>query len=242
MYAFDGDLNAARVISIPRRRDFSIDLDTLLNTIQQQQPKIIFLANPNNPDGSLIDRQTLEMILALPVILVLDEAYVEFSQLAASLLREAPKSENLIVLRTFSKWAGLAGLRIGYGVFPDSLMPHLWKIKQPYNVSVAAAAAGLTSLQNADQLQDRLQIIISERTRLYQALQAISWLQPYPSNGNFILCRVLDRDALTLKNDLAREGILVRYFNKPGLRDHIRISIGKPEQNNALLNRMTKME
>ena len=242
MYAFDGDLNAARVISIPRHRDFSIDLENLMDVIQQQHPKIIFLANPNNPDGSLIDRQTLEMILAQPVILVVDEAYIEFTQPDASLIREAPKSENLVVLRTFSKWAGLAGIRVGYGVFPDSLMPHLWKIKQPYNVSVAAAAAALTSLQHIDQLQERVQIIISEREHFYRALQAISWLQPYPSNGNFILCRVLDRDALTLKNNLAREGILVRYFNKPGLRDHIRISIGKPENNTALLNRLTIME
>ena len=242
MYAFDGDLNAARVISIPRRKDFSIDLDTLTNIIQQQNPKIMFLANPNNPDGGLIDRQILDVILALPVILVLDEAYVEFSIPDASLIREVPKSENLVVLRTFSKWAGLAGLRVGYGVFPDSLMPHLWKIKQPYNVSVAASAAALTSLQHNDQIQERVQIIISERKRLFRALQAISWLQPYPSNGNYILCRVLDRDALTLKNNLARGGILVRYFNKPGLTDHLRISIGKPEHNTALLNQLSKME
>lgn len=242
MYAFDGDLNAAQVISIPRRKDFSIDLETLMNTIQQQHPKIIFLANPNNPDGSLIDRQTLDMILALPVILVIDEAYIEFSQPDASMIQEAPQSENLVVLRTFSKWAGLAGLRVGYGVFPDSLMPHLWKIKQPYNVSVAAASAAITSLQNVDQLHERVQILISERKRLYRALQVIHWLQPYPSNGNFILCRVLDRDALTLKNNLARSGILVRYFHKPGLTDHVRISIGKPEHNTALLNQLIKME
>jgi histidinol-phosphate aminotransferase len=242
MYAFDGDLNAAQVISVSRKKDFSLDLEILIDTIQRLHPKLLFLANPNNPDGSLIDRQLIEELLALPVVVVLDEAYIEFSPPDATLIQEAPRRENLIVLRTFSKWAGLAGLRVGYGVFPDNLMPHLWKIKQPYNVSVAAATAALTSMQGADQLQEREQKIISERKRLYQGLQAIPWLQPYPSNGNFILCRVLDRDALNLKNTLANSGILVRYFNKPGLTDHIRISIGKPEHNTLLLDRLTQME
>jgi histidinol-phosphate aminotransferase len=121
-------------------------------------------------------------------------------------------------------------------------MPHLWKIKQPYNVSVVATSAALTSLQSADQLQMRGEDIISERKHLYQSLQAIPWLQPYPTNGNFILCRVLDRDALDLQNTLARSGILVRYFDKPGLRNHIRISVGKPEHTKALVDQLTKME
>jgi len=242
MYAFDGDLNAAQVISVPRQQDFSLDSITLLEIIQRQNPKLIFLANPNNPDGSLIDRQLLEQILALPIIVVLDEAYIEFSPPDASMIQEVPHRENLVVLRTFSKWAGLAGLRVGYGVFPDNLMPYLWKIKQPYNVSTAAASAALTSLLAADQLQKRGQYIISERENLYQALKSIPWLHPYPSNGNFILCRVLDRDALTLQNTLTKSGILVRYFHKPGLKDHIRISVGKPEHTTAIIDRLTKME
>jgi len=242
MYAFDGELNAAQVISVPRQQDFSLDPETLLNTIQRRQPKLIFLANPNNPDGSLIDRQLLEKILALPVIVVLDEAYIDFSPPDTSMIQEVPRRKNLIVLRTFSKWAGLAGLRVGYGACPNNLMPYLWKIKQPYNVSVAATSAALTSLQGADQLQKRGQNIISERERLYQALQAIPWLQPYPSNGNFILCRLLDHEGLTLQIALARSGILVRYFDNPGLRNHIRISVGKPEHTKALVNQLTQME
>ena len=242
MYAFDGNMNAAQVISVPRQKDFSLDPETLISTILRLRPKLIFLANPNNPDGSLINPQVIEKILTLPVIVVLDEAYIEFSPPGHTLIQDVPHRENLVVLRTFSKWAGLAGLRVGYGVFPDSLMPHLWKIKQPYNVSVAAASAALTSLRGADQLRKQGQNIISERNRLYQALQAIPWLQPYPSNGNFILCRVLDRVASDLQSNLARTGILVRYFDKPELRDHIRISVGKPEQNKSLVDHLTKME
>ena len=147
---------------------------------------------------------------------------------------------NLIVLRTFSKWAGLAGLRIGYGVFPTALIEHLWKIKQPYNVSVAASTAALVSLQHADELTARGQAIIAERQRLLAGLQAIPWLQTYPTQANFILCRVLERDAYQFKLDLARRGVLVRYFNKPGLRDHIRISVGRSSDTDKLLESITR--
>ncbi len=242
MYAFDGDMNAAQIISVPRQKDFSLDPETLINTILRLRPKLIFLANPNNPDGSLIIPQVIEKILTLPVIVVLDEAYIEFSPPDASMIQQVPHRENLVVLRTFSKWAGLAGLRVGYGVFPDSLMPHLWKIKQPYNVSVAAASAALTSLLGADQLQKQGQNIISERNILYQALQSIPWLQAYPSYGNFILCRVLDGDAYDLQSNLAQTGILVRHFDTPELKDHIRISVGKPEQNKSLIDQLSQME
>jgi histidinol-phosphate aminotransferase len=139
------------------------------------------------------------------------------------------------VLRTFSKWAGLAGLRIGYGAFPEWLANALWKIKQPYNISVAASYAALASLKNAGQLQETGTKIITERERLFAQLKEIPWLTPYPSQANFILCRVSNRSAAEVKVRLAQAGILVRYFSKHGLDDHIRISVGKPEHSQALL-------
>jgi histidinol-phosphate aminotransferase len=140
-----------------------------------------------------------------------------------------------MVLRTFSKRAGLAGLRIGYGAFPSALMQHLWKIKQPYNVSVTASTAALAALNDSDYLARVVNLLIAERERLYQLLTTIPYLSPYPSEANFILCRVVEREALDLKRALEREGILVRYFNKPGLTDCIRISVGKPEHTNELI-------
>ncbi len=235
MYAFDGDLNRARVINIPRRRDFSLDLDGIEAAVRQENPGLIFLASPNNPDGSLVPLEDLERLLALPVILALDEAYIEFAPPGSSLINQVPERTNLVVLRTFSKWAGLAGLRIGYGAFPAGLIQHLWKIKQPYTVSVAASTAALVSLENAPDLEKTGSSIIAERQRLYGLLQAISWLRPYPSQANYILCKVIDKDAARLKKDLASQGILVRYFNKPGLQDHIRISVGKPEHSDVLV-------
>jgi histidinol-phosphate aminotransferase len=144
--------------------------------------------------------------------------------------------ENLVVLRTFSKWAGLAGLRIGYGAFPRWLMPTLWKSKQPYNVNVAASVAAQVSLEHVEELKKVVESLKAERTRLFAALEEVSFLKPYPTQSNFILCKVTGRDAAELKARLAQEhGIFVRYFNKPGLRDHIRISVGRPEDTDPLM-------
>ena len=174
------------------------------------------------------------------MLVVLDEAYIEFAggNLGADLsrIREVPARENLVVLRTFSKWAGLAGLRVGYGAFPARLMPVLWKAKQPYNVNVAASVAAQVSLAHVDELTDVVARLINERARLFAKLQEIPYLRPYPTQSNFILCRVIERDASELKARLANEfGIFVRYFNKPGLRDHIRVSVGRPQDTDILL-------
>ena len=240
MYSFDGELNAARVIEIPRNSDFSLDMDSLCRAVELHQPKILFVATPNNPDGSLLDAKIIDQLLDLPLLVVLDEAYIEFAgeDLGASLsrIRDVPLHENLVVLRTFSKWAGLAGLRVGYGAFPLWMMPTLWKAKQPYNINVAASVAAQTSLERVDDLTKVVEFLKAERERLFSALQGFPYLKPYPTQSNFVLCQVRGRDAAALKNRLAEEyGIFIRYFNKPGLRDHIRISVGRPQDTDALL-------
>jgi histidinol-phosphate aminotransferase len=240
MYSFDAELNGARVIEVPRFPDFSLNVQAIRKAIETYQPKILFIATPNNPDGSLPDEKTIDDLLELPLLVVLDEAYIEFAdnQLGATLsrIRDVPSRENLVVLRTFSKWAGLAGLRIGFGAFPKWLMETLWKSKQPYNVNVAANVAAQVSLAHADQLVKIVAKLQGERERLCAALQEISYLETYPTRSNFILCRVLEKDAFELKIRLEHEhGIFIRYFNKPGLRDHIRISVGRPEDTDQLI-------
>jgi histidinol-phosphate aminotransferase len=166
---------------------------------------------------------------------VLDEAYVEFCGPEASRIRWVEERENLIVLRTFSKRAGLAGLRVGYGAFPAWLMPHLWKIKQPYNVNVAATAAAIASLEDIEYLDSIVQTLTAERDRMAASLSEIPYLHPYPSRSNFILCRVTGRDAHELKLALERVGILVRHYTTPSLADCVRISAGRPEHTDKLL-------
>lgn len=241
MYAFDTALNAGRVLNVPRRPDFSVDVEAVaaetrhLSSQHRPPPKLLFLASPNNPDGSVIGDADLRRLLALPWVVVLDEAYIEFHGQEHSRMRWVLEHDNLIVLRTFSKRAGLAGLRVGYGAFPAALMPHLWKIKQPYNVSVAASAAATAALEDAPYLERVMGLLTAERERLAAGLAEIPYLRPYPSRANFILCRVVGRDARELKLALEGEGILIRYFNKPGLTDCVRISVGRPEHSDALL-------
>ncbi len=246
MYPFDAELNAARCIEVPRNADFSLNMNGIRKAVDEHKPKLLFIASPNNPDGSLIPSDAMDELLALPLLVVLDEAYIEFAgeNLGASLsrIREVPQRENLVVLRTFSKWAGLAGLRIGYGAFPKWLMPTLWKSKQPYNVNVAASVAAQASLTNVDELKVLVEKLKDERTRLLSALTEIPYLRPYPTQSNFILCQVDGRDAAELKTKLAQEfGVFIRYFNKPGLRDHIRISVGRPNDTDVLLEALRKI-
>ncbi|MFZ0545710.1 MAG: histidinol-phosphate transaminase [Candidatus Promineifilaceae bacterium] len=241
MYSFDAAIQGAAAINVPRNPDFSLDVPAIQQAVTNHRPKLLFLTSPNNPDGRLIPPDTLQTLLSLPVVIVLDEAYIEFAPpgtTAAQLVLDRP---NLIILRTFSKWAGLAGLRVGYGFFPAALMPHLWKMKQPYNVSVAAATAAAVSLQHAAELEATGRKIIAERERLYQSLTAVPWLHPYPSQANFILCRVLDRPASIVRQRLAQQGVLIRYFQKPGLEDCIRISVGRPQDTDRLLQTLETM-
>jgi histidinol-phosphate aminotransferase len=242
MYAFDTELNAGQVVEVPRRADFSLDLEGIRSAVERTAPKLLFLASPNNPDGSLIPPDVLDQIFKLPVLVVLDEAYIEFADennllgKSLSAITSVPERENLIVLRTFSKWAGLAGLRIGYGAFPAWMMPTMWKAKQPYNVNLAAATAAIESINEATSQSKVIARLREERARLLTGLNRIPYLRTYPTTANCILCRVSGMPAAQLKKNLTEKyGILVRYFNKPGLQDCIRISVGKPEHTDALL-------
>ncbi|MGQ9611707.1 MAG: histidinol-phosphate transaminase [Chloroflexus sp.] len=243
MYRFDAGICGGRVITIPRRADFSLDLPAIARAAAQGA-KAIFLTSPNNPTGNPLPRGELLQILELPLLVVVDEAYIEFAEPehapvgASDLLDRYP---NLAILRTFSKWAGLAGLRVGYGLFPRWLSEQLWKIKQPYNVSVAAQAAAVASLAVADELRARVQAIVAERERLFQHLNTFPFLTPFPSVANFILCRVEGRDARDLKLALERRGVLVRHYQTPLLNGYIRISVGTPAQTDALITMLAEV-
>lgn len=247
MYAFDARINGATVLEVPRNPDFSLNLDVMSRVVQQFQPRAVLLASPNNPDGRLLTPEELQVIFSWNTLVVLDEAYIEFCDGGSlgeqiSQIRQPLTRENVIVLRTFSKWAGLAGLRVGYGVFPKWVLPVLWKVKQPYNVNVAASAAAIASLKDLVCLTERVEKIRAERSRLFGMLQQVEWLEPFPSQANFILCRVIGRSAKTVKDELMKKGIFVRYFDTPLLQNYIRISVGLPQQHDVLIEALQEME
>ena len=236
MYSFDGALNRAEIVSAPRREDFSLDMPGILQAVKEQRPKLLFLANPNNPDGGVISEADMQKILELPLLIVMDEAYIQFYDQNKSMVSEVEKRENLIVLRTFSKWAGLAGLRIGYGVFPQELVPVLMKAKQPYNVSMPAQVAATATMENVRKSDKVIERIKEQRSVLFQALQEIAWIKPIPSQTNFILCKFEGFTGKEIQERLLEQGILVRNFDKAGLMDSVRISVGSAEQVQKLIS------
>ena len=232
IYSFSARLSEGKLIQIPRDAEFNIDIDKVKASITSHT-KLIFLADPNNPSGNLMSENEILDLIETGVPIIVDEAYYEFSkETVAPLVGKYP---NLIVLRTLSKWAGLAGLRVGYGLFPEEIANFILRIKVPYNVNVAALIAVEESMKDLDFLNKSVQMIIEERGRLFTQLRKIKWLTAYPSAANFILCRIQKIDAKQLHSELQSRGILVRYFDTPPITDCIRISVGKPEHTDAVI-------
>jgi histidinol-phosphate aminotransferase len=238
MYAFDAAVNGAAVITVPRTQPgFRLDVPGIEAAVRDGGAKVVFVTSPNNPDGSLVPAADLDALLRLPALVVLDEAYIEFAGGVPSRAADVVAHDNLVVLRTFSKSAGLAGLRVGYGAFPAGLAEYLWRAKQPYNVSVAAETAALAALSNRPHLARVRDALVAERGRLAAGLATIPWLTPYPSSANFILAKVGGgREAGRVRDALAEGwGIMVRHYAKADLAGYIRVSVGKPEHTDALV-------
>lgn len=239
MYPFSTAVCGGRLVEINRHEDFTLDIAAIKQAINKRT-KVIFLASPNNPSGNTAPREEILELLKEGKILVVDEAYQEFSS-GASAIDLILRYDNLIVLRTFSKWAGLAGLRVGYALCPVRIAQYFMRIKQPYNVNVAAEVAALASLADLTYLKSTIAAIIQERGRLSDKLKKNSFLKVYPSEANFILCAVLNGKAKDIYQNLQRKGIFIRYYNNPLLKDYIRISIGKPEHTDVIITALEEM-
>ncbi len=238
IYRFSMELCGGTLVEVPRDENFAVNVSAIKAAISGKT-KIIFLANPNNPTGTITPQQDILELLDTRLPVLVDEAYYEFSgETVAPLVN---RYENLMMLRTLSKWAGLAGLRVGYGLFPPKIADYLLRIKIPYNVNVAALVAVRESLEDIDYLMSRVKAIIAERGRLFSELEKLEWLKPLPSQANFILCSVLNGKAKELRQKLQDKGILVRYFDEPILRNFIRFSVGKPEHTDALIKALQEI-
>jgi histidinol-phosphate aminotransferase len=239
MFRFFMGLSNGKLVEVPRNENYEVEVDAVKAAITRRT-KIILLATPNNPTGTVVPRKDILRILDTGLPVVVDEAYYEFSgETVAPLVNQYP---NLIVLRTFSKWAGLAGLRLGYGLFPLQIADCLLKIKEPYAVNAAAIVAARESLKDRDYLMRNVKAIITERERLFAELEKLEWIKPFPSQANFIFCTVLKGKASELQQQLQRKGVLVRYFDQPHLQNSVRISVGKPEDTDILVKVLQELE
>jgi histidinol-phosphate aminotransferase len=185
LYATASTLCGAQTLGAPRGPDYAIDVAAIRAELRPET-KLIVLCSPNNPTGNLVAREDVLALLDTGRIVVVDEAYIEFAgedAMAASPISLVPQYDNLVVLRTFSKWAGLAGLRLGYGAFPSWLVPHLRKLQLPFEVNLGAQIAAIETLADLPVMRERIAGLVDERERLTTALGHHTYLRVTPSRA-----------------------------------------------------------
>ena len=238
MYAFSTEVCGGEVISVERDENFEIDLESM-RTAATANTKAIFFPSPNNPSGNIVSEAQIRGMLDTGLLVVVDEAYYEFcGETSIPLVDEYP---NLVVLRTFSKWAGLAGLRIGLGVMHPDLASVMMGMKPPYNVNLASEIALLASLEDRPGLLERVNKIVAERDRMMDLLKQVPGVTPWPSRANFILCQMPEGRGQEIFDGFCRKGIFLRYWETPQLKDFIRISVGLPSETDAVIEALREL-
>ncbi len=234
-------LHGATIIDVPLgpAPHFSLDADGIIAAVSART-KLIIICNPNNPTGTLFSLEMIERIVAgVPCIVAIDEAYAEFS--GTTHLELADRYPNVILFRTMSKFAGLAGYRVGYGIFPESLLPWIRRAAPAfYNLSAISTEVAIASLDDVDHLRNNVAVLLSERARLQAELQAIPGVEALESAANFLLVRLPVEDAGDVHQALASNNVFVRRFPNPeyGLLSYLRVSIGTREENDAFLHHL----
>lgn len=233
MYTVAAAINDIAVRQVLLEEDFSLDTEKLL-AAADDRTKVLFLCSPNNPSGNAFPKeQLLGIIRRFPGIVVVDEAYIDFSD-KGSLVEEALARENLIVLQTLSKARAMAGLRIGLAISNPEIIQYMSMVKYPYNLSVAAMEKALALLEKP--IDEEVAILKLERERLAALLPELPFVRTvFPSDANFLLVRVSDADGLY--RFLLDRGIIVRNRNRvAGCAGCLRMTVGIPAENDALLN------
>jgi histidinol-phosphate aminotransferase len=238
LYTTASTLCGSETLAAPRGPDYGIDVEAIVAALRPST-KLIVLCSPNNPTGNLVSREAILTLLETGRIVVVDEAYIEFAgpdAVSASPIALVPEYDNLVVLRTFSKWAGLAGLRLGYGAFPLWLVPHLRKLQLPFEVNLGAHIAAIETLADLPIMRERIAALMCERDLLTDALTEQPYLCVSPSQGNYVLAEITDPalTLATLRAQIEAAGILLRYFRTPDLARHFRVTVGTGEDTAAV--------
>lgn len=232
-------VTGGKPVGVRLKDDWSLDLPSLLRELKAEATRMLFLASPNNPTGNIFPVEQVEEILkSTDCLVVVDEAYGLFARQSwSSLLRKYP---NLAVLSTFSKAMSLAGVRVGYLAANSEIVRVLNRVRLPYNLDVLAQHAALKVMANFELWKEQAGKIVAERDRVSGRLFSYPEVTVYPSQANFVLIRV--KAAQSLKQELARHGVAVRGFSsQEGLDDCLRITIGRPEENDQLLKLVTQL-
>ena len=241
-YKIIAQQNGRLVRTVPLK-DFKYDLSALRKNIGPKT-RVIFIANPNNPTGSYVHKKEVEdFLLSLPenILVVFDEAYFEFVDRkdfprALNYLKEG---KNVIILRTFSKIYGLAGLRIGYGIAKKEIIQYLERCRQPFNVNLLAQAAAQAALSDSTFVKKSKKIAREGKEYLYQSLEKMG-IEYIPSATNFILLN-LKRDGIEVFKKLLKKGVIIRDMRQYGLKDFIRVTVGVKRENIKFIEALKKI-
>lgn len=239
MYRHNCELFGVDYHGVALKPDFRLDKDAFLEAVRVHQPAIVFIAYPNNPTGGRFEHDDVQEIIdAAPGIVVIDEAYTAFA--SDSFMQQAGHCNKLVVLRTMSK-IGFAGLRLGYAAGAPVVINELKKILPPYNMNQLSLAAAKFALQYMPFINENSSRLKAERERVRTALKAIEQIEDFPSEANFLTLRV--PDAGVLFQTLKEHNILIKNLHgiHPLLSQCVRITIGLPEQNQALLEVIQKL-
>ena len=240
-YEIISKVNGRKIITVPLKY-FKYDLEGIKKKIDKKT-KLIFIANPNNPTGTYVTRYELEdFMMGLPadVILVLDEAYdtfIDVDDFSNSLSYIA--NRNVIVLKTFSKAYGLAGLRVGYAVGRPELTAYMERVRQPFNVNLLAQAAATAALDDNKFLRKTRDVVLEGKKYFYAALQEMG-IAYVPSVANFILVEV-GKDGLSVFKEMLKYGVIVRDMKQYGLQNFIRVTIGTKTENERFIKVLRKI-
>ncbi len=239
MYKMIADFVGIKYAGVALREDFSLDMEKTRQAINEHRPAIIFIAYPNNPSANCYNENEIEEIIAMaPGMVVLDEAYHPFAQ--RSFMQCLTEFDNLLVMRTVSKM-GLAGLRLGLLCGHPAIINEIDKIRLPYNINVLTQISAEFVLDNIDELDQQAKKIRDERELLSEAMNAISGLEVFPSQANFILFRVLDggenRSANDVFDSIKQAGVLIKNMktDKGLLKNCLRVTVGTAEENKAFV-------
>ncbi|WP_166241939.1 histidinol-phosphate transaminase [Paenibacillus turpanensis] len=242
-YEFGGRLMGANVKTIPLAEGYRYDPEAILAAVTERT-KIVYLCSPNNPTGTILETGPLKRLLdSLPqhVLVMLDSAYSHYVTCddytdGLELIRSG---YPLLMLKTFSKVYGLAGIRVGFGIGPQEIIQSILQVKEPFNVNALAQAAAAAAIRDREHVERSRSLVHAERLRLYEAYRKLG-LEYTESMSNFILVR-LGPDAKQRYEQLMQKGVIVRYGGAWGLSECVRISVGSPEENDKLIHALEEV-
>ena len=237
MYNISATILGRPKVEVPLEKDFDIDIDTSLRLLESRRCALAFFSYPNNPTANLFSRWKIERLRSQGLFSVIDEAYYHYS--SDTFEKEALTREDTVVLRTLSK-IGLAGLRIGIMIGKEEVVAEIDKLRLPFNITLPSQViAKVVLTEGRDFIEESVSKILRERERLWKALNALEGIEVFPSEANFLLFRT-HIDADRVHRELIKEGVLVRDVGHlPGLKNCLRVSVGKEEENDIFLEKLS---